>query len=116
EMDGDLDDMGMNMSLNQMDMNVVMYPEITGELKKKKIEDAQSTAADSSDQKIDHDMKGMDHSTHQMYNSNAMSDITTLNYAMLRAPEKTNLPKDVLVKELFFELTGNMNRYVWSLD
>ena len=30
KMNGDLDDMGMNMSLNQMDMNVVMYPEITG--------------------------------------------------------------------------------------
>jgi hypothetical protein len=29
KMNGDLDDMGMNMSLNQMDMNVVMYPEIT---------------------------------------------------------------------------------------
>jgi hypothetical protein len=27
--------MGMNMSLNQMDMNVVMYPEITGETGKK---------------------------------------------------------------------------------
>ncbi len=27
KMDGNLDDMGMNMSLNQMDMNVVMYPE-----------------------------------------------------------------------------------------
>jgi FtsP/CotA-like multicopper oxidase with cupredoxin domain len=35
KMDGNLDDMGMAMSLNQMDMNVVMYPEITGELKKK---------------------------------------------------------------------------------
>ena len=31
KMNGDLDDMGMQMSLNQMDMNVVMYPEITGE-------------------------------------------------------------------------------------
>ena len=30
KMDGNLDDMGMNMSLQQMDMNVVMYPEITG--------------------------------------------------------------------------------------
>ena len=34
KMNGDLDDMGMSMSLNQMDMNVVMYPEITGEEKK----------------------------------------------------------------------------------
>jgi hypothetical protein len=32
KMNGDLDDMGMQMSLNQMDMNVVMYPEITGAL------------------------------------------------------------------------------------
>lgn len=31
-MNGDLDYMGMRVSLNQMDMNVVMYPEITGEL------------------------------------------------------------------------------------
>ncbi len=30
KMNGDLDDMGMSMSLNQMDMNTVMYPEITG--------------------------------------------------------------------------------------
>jgi len=39
KMNGDLDDMGMQMSLNQMDMNVVMYPEITGPsmLKKRRI-------------------------------------------------------------------------------
>jgi hypothetical protein len=35
KMNGDLDDMGMKMSLNQMDMNVVMYPEITGDATKK---------------------------------------------------------------------------------
>ena len=35
KMNGDLDDMGMQMSLNQMDMNVVMYPEITGEIAQK---------------------------------------------------------------------------------
>ena len=29
---------------------------------------------------------------------------------------KTTLPKNAPVKELRFELTGNMNRYVWSLD
>ena len=71
---------------------------------------------DSSEQAMNQDMKSMDHSNHQMYNSNAMSDITTLNYAMLKSPQKTSLPKNVPVKELFFELTGNMNRYVWSLD
>lgn len=93
KMNGDLDDMGMNMSLNQMDMNVVMYPEITGDAKPKQADDDPNR-----------------------YNANALADIVTLNYAMLKAPQKTNLPKSSPVKELRFELTGNMNRYVWSLD
>ncbi len=43
------------------------------------------------------------------------SNIVTLNYDMLRATQKTTLP-GTQWKELTFELTGNMNRYVWSLD
>ncbi|HRD56949.1 MAG TPA: multicopper oxidase domain-containing protein [Ferruginibacter sp.] len=93
KMNGDLDDMGMNMSLNQMDMNVVMYPEITGDAKPKQ-----------------------DDKDPNRYNANALADIVTLNYAMLKSPNNTALPKDAPVKELKFELTGNMNRYVWSLD
>ncbi len=88
KMNGDMDDMGMDMSLQQMDMNRVMYPEITGE----KME--------------------MDHSNH----NSSKADILTLNYTMLKSPTKTALPADAPVKELTFELTGNMNRYVWSLD
>lgn len=106
KMNGDLDDMGMSMSLNQMDMNVVMYPEITGAENSKNKENENSM-----------EMKN-DHSNHNQnqYNANALSTITTLNYAMLKATEKTTLPKDAPVKELRFELSGNMNRYVWSLD
>ncbi|MBS1574673.1 MAG: multicopper oxidase domain-containing protein [Bacteroidetes bacterium] len=100
KMNGRLDDMGMNMSLNQMDMNVVMYPEITGAEKKKG----------------DNNMKGMDMSNDpNRYNANALGDIVTLNYAMLKAPEKTTLP-NTETRTLRFELTGNMNRYVWSMD
>ncbi|MBF4516136.1 multicopper oxidase domain-containing protein [Flavobacterium sp. ANB] len=99
KMNGNLDDMGMSMSLNQMDMNVVMYPEITGETTKKE---------KSSHKKHNEGA--------EQYNSNALSDIVTLNYSMLKSTVKTTLPKDVPVKELRFELTGNMNRYVWSLD
>ncbi|WP_235832095.1 multicopper oxidase domain-containing protein [Flavobacterium ranwuense] len=132
KMNGDLDDMGMQMSLNQMDMNVVMYPEITGELKKKGADkmpgmNMEGDKMDMNKEEMkdkdmgnekkdamnmgDHKMQGMD-----QYDSNALSDIVTLNYAMLKSPTKTNLPKDAPVKELKFELTGNMNRYVWSLD
>ncbi len=39
----------------------------------------------------------------------------TLNYGMLRSPVPTQLP-DTTVQELRFNLTGNMNRYVWSID
>ena len=98
KMNGDLDDMGMQMSLNQMDMNAVMYPEIT-------------------DQKQEHNDSGMPNINEEdRYNGNKLSDITTLNYAMLRSPHPTNLPPSNSVKELRFELTGNMNRYVWSLN
>ncbi|MGZ5253806.1 MAG: multicopper oxidase domain-containing protein [Flavitalea sp.] len=101
KMNGDLDDMGMSMSLNQMDMNVVMYPEITGETAKKESHDK-------------HDMN-MGANPNQ-YNANALGDIVTLNYAMLASPYTTALPKDVPVRDMKFVLTGNMNRYVWSMD
>lgn len=97
KMNGNLDDMGMNMSLQQMDMNVVMYPEITGRKNDKKNKE--------------HDHSQMEN----QYNSNALSDIVTLNYSMLKSPTKTKLP-DAPTKVLNFTLTGNMNRYVWSIN
>ena len=98
-MDGSMDDMGMEMSLQKMDMNTVMYPEITG----------------NPEMKMDNmKMEGeMNQSNHSM---NQNQDIVTLNYGMLKAPHPTTLPKDAPVRELRFELTGNMNRYVWSMD
>ena len=95
---GDMDDMGMQMSLQQMDMNSVMYPEITGEL------DGSDTIQMTPPADTMQDMN--------MGNS---SDIVTLNYAMLRSPEKTAL-SDGPFKVLNFTLTGNMNRYVWTMD
>jgi len=94
KMNGDMKDMGMNMSLNQMDMNAVMYPEITGDDKQK------STAHD--------------HAT--AVHEQPKEGLVTLNYSMLESPYNTELPKDAPVKELNFTLTGNMNRYVWSMD
>ncbi|MDC8104051.1 multicopper oxidase domain-containing protein [Chryseobacterium sp. B21-037] len=111
KMNGDLNDMGMKMSLNQMDMNVVMYPEITGEAKKKgkqKEEPKEDHSKHTMNMDMDNDPN--------RYNANALGDIKTLNYAMLQSPFDTTLPKDAPVKELRFTLTGNMNRYVWSMD
>jgi FtsP/CotA-like multicopper oxidase with cupredoxin domain len=89
KMNGELDDMGMQMSLNKMDMNMVMYPEITGKSK--------------------HDMVMNEVQPKR-------KKITTLNYSMLKSPTKTNLPDNAPIKELRFQLSGNMNRYVWNLD
>lgn len=72
---GKMQDMGMEMSLQQMDMNAVMYKELTDENKTP----------------------------------------ITLNYAMLKAPVKTTLPAGP-IRTLQFALTGNMNRYTWTLD
>lgn len=106
DMKGNMIEMeGMKMQNQVMDMNTVMYPEITGaeETKKKKGNDEMQT----------HDMHGMAPSP--LERAGGEVDIVTLNYSMLRAPEKTTLPQGPL-KELKFDLTGNMNRYVWTLD
>jgi FtsP/CotA-like multicopper oxidase with cupredoxin domain len=72
KMDGNLNSMGMNMSDQMMDMNMVMYPE--------------------------------------------MSEASvTLNYSMLRSPVPTTL-RAAPTKVLYFNLTGNMNRYVWTIN
>lgn len=99
KMNGELDDMGMNMSLQKMDMNVVMYPEISGNFGKLKTKGAVIPKALEED----------------LTEENKKNKIVTLNYAMLRSPVKTSLP-DVPMREYKFTLTGNMSRYVWTLD
>jgi len=93
-MDGSMNQMGMKMAYQQEDMNSVMYPEI-----EKKLE-----------MKMEH---GMNHSMRPMDKNHG---IVSLNYGMLKATQPTSLPKKAPLRELRFELTGNMNRYVWSMD
>ena len=70
---GNMNDMGMAMSLQQMDMNAIMYPELQEK------------------------------------------EIITLNYNMLRSPVSTSLPEKPF-RNINLTLTGNMNRYVWTID
>ncbi len=88
KMNGDMEPMGMEMSLQKMDMNIVMYPEV-------------QTAGQQNQ---------AEHAGH-----GASADLVTLNYDMLKATKNTTLPEGPW-RELKFELTGNMNRYVWTLD
>lgn len=96
DMNGNMVEMkGMKMQNQVMDMNTVMYPEITGP--------ENGTDTHDPDQ-----MAGMNMNTEP-------AKVVTLNYNMLRDPKKTILPKGPL-RTLKFDLTGNMNRYVWTLD
>ncbi len=112
DMKGNMIEMdGMVMSNQIMDMNTVMYPEITGEENPKKEK--------KKDKMQVHDMLMAPSLSER---AGGEDDIVTLNYTMLRATEKTTLPIHLSLGEgqgvrlLHFDLTGNMNRYVWSLD
>ena len=45
-----------------------------------------------------------------------MDMFSEYNYDYLKSPEKTNYDKNVPVKEILLNLTGNMNRYIWSMN
>ncbi|QDW23407.1 copper oxidase [Pedobacter sp. KBS0701] len=97
DMNGNLVQMGgMKMQNQVMDMNAVMYAEL----------DDTGTDAVVADAHKAHNM-GSD--------KGAKGPMITLNYDMLRSPEKTVLSK-APTREMEFQLTGNMNRYVWTLD
>ena len=142
DMNGNLVEMeGMAMKNQIMDMNTVMYPEITGEeirsaskvqsMEKRGAGKKQTTPmTENGEVQIStpmdpssSDMAGMPArpSGGDMAPSPAeraggeASEMVSLNYEMLRAPEKTTLPSGPW-REIKFDLTGNMNRYVWSID
>lgn len=158
-MNGNMKDMGMKMSLQRMDMNAVMYPELGGQKMKMDMHGMDMKKSDENgsmkgmDMKADsgnkshqmhgmkmnsgnnshqmhgmkmdsankdHQMHGMDMKMdgmdHSMHGNHPDSKIVTLNYGMLKSPTKTNFPENAPVREIQFELTGNMNRYVWSMN
>lgn len=100
KMDGNMKKGNMKMELQRMDMNQVMYPELTSPTMsgKKSSQDTNTTSSM--------------HTRHGMGNRN----IKTLNYSLLKSPVSTNLPSGRPFKEIYLELTGKMDRYVWSLN
>ena len=115
-MDGSMKTMGtMKMSDQKMDMNKVMYPEITGDIKKpgsKVSKKMDIVSMDTSEM----DMSGMDGMAMQEMNSDKKTTpVITLNYGMLKATAPNSLPPGP-VRTIRFNLTGNMLRYVWTID
>jgi CopA family copper-resistance protein len=119
---GTMKSMNMNMGLQQMDMNTVMYPEITGgtgdTTASGNNNPEKQLSAPSPRERAGGEVNNMQHSNMAGMAGMDMSDssdIVTLNYSMMKAPYNTALP-DGPMKTIHFNLTGNMNRYVWTLD
>ncbi|MCK8480960.1 multicopper oxidase domain-containing protein [Psychroserpens algicola] len=73
--------------------------------------------------KMNDTMKMDDHMKHNMFIMPKDSTLfnyntrkTYFNYDFLKAKESTEFKKDVSVNELLLNLTGNMQRYVWSIN
>ena len=134
KMNGDMKPMTMTMGNQVMDMNEVMYPELSESQRMKTMQhmmEMMGTKSDmkmeggnmemdhskmdmKSDMKMDDDKMNMDHSNDDMGSSEEKT-IKRLNYNMLKSPFKTILPNDN-VKDLKFTLEGNMRNYLWTLD
>jgi hypothetical protein len=69
---------------------------------------------------MDHSkMKGMEMNNNgsmKGMNTEGMDMFSEYNYDYLKSPEKTVYDKNVPVKEILLNLTGNMNRYIWSMN
>ena len=71
------------------------------------------------DMKKDKTMSGMNmkkENTMPGMKMEGMDMFSEYNYDYLKSHEKTNYDKNIPVKEILLNLTGNMNRYIWSMN
>ncbi len=108
EMSGNMKPMNMTMGNQMMDMNEVMYPELSESQRKMTMKHMNEMMG------IKTQEENEEHSGHSMEMKEEKS-IKRLYYNLLKSPEKTILPTEN-VRELKFTLEGNMNHYLWTLD
>ncbi|WP_027372433.1 multicopper oxidase domain-containing protein [Chryseobacterium sp. UNC8MFCol] len=110
EMSGNMKPMNMTMGNQMMDMNEVMYPELSENQRKTTMKHMnEMMGVKTREDKIE------DHSQHSGMDMKEEKTIKRLSYNILKSPEKTILPTDSL-REMKFTLEGNMNHYLWTLD
>lgn len=109
KMSGNMKPMNMVMGNQMMDMNEVMYPELS-ESKRKMTMKHMNEMMGIKEKRSE---KEEDHSQHSGMEEE--KSIKRLSYNILKSPEKTILPTEN-VREMKFTLEGNMNHYLWTLD
>ncbi len=70
----------------------------------------------SKDMKMDHSQMGHAMGMNAPKKGMSMKMNTEYTYDYLKSPEPTNFPEGAEVREILLNLTGNMNRYVWSMN
>ena len=131
KMDGE---MKMNQSeMPKMDMSKPKDSMGMGKRKEMKMDDSKMGGMDMKKDKTMAGMKmempkdsmPMDHSKMKGIQMNpkkepmkmgGMDLFADYNYDYLKSPKKTNYDKNVPVKEILLNLTGNMSRYIWSMN
>ncbi|HAF77132.1 MAG TPA: copper oxidase [Maribacter sp.] len=90
------------------------------DMKKDKPMSGMNMTKDSMSRSMDHsNMSGMNMNKEQTMPATQMEGMDMFaeyNYDYLKSPEKTSYDKNVPVKEILLNLTGNMNRYIWSMN
>lgn len=79
-----------------------------------KMKHADSTSMEMDHSEMDHSNKKMEGMS--MSSSNHGGMFSEYNYNFLKSPEKTDFNKDKPRKEVLLNLTGNMWRYIWSMN
>lgn len=109
KMSGNMKPMNMVMGNQMMDMNEVMYPELSESQRKITM-------------KHMNEMMGIKEKRSEKEENNSQNSgmeeeksIKRLSYNILKSPEKTILPTEN-VREMKFTLEGNMSHYLWTLD
>jgi hypothetical protein len=98
-----VNDMNMDSTMTHMD-----HSKMKGG--KKKMADTEKSKMIDVDETSSSHMQGMNH-------SNGESDMySEYNYDYLKSPEKTTYSADAPINEILLNLTGNMNRYIWSMN
>ena len=72
--------------------------------------------SDSEPMKMGEETTSMNKKEEEPMKMDAKENASLYSYGYLKSPEKTNFDKDIPVKEILLNLTGNMQRYIWSMN
>ena len=137
--------MSGGLTLNKIDMNSVMYPETKSghsmmnmnqadhskmnmnqadhskmnmnQTDHSKMNMNQTDHSKMNMNQTDHSKMNMNQTDHSKMNMNqTTSETKVFNYTLLRAIEPTSFPDNIPRRQIELKLTGNMNRYLWTIN